>query len=337
MVRFVFVLLPVVCALSLQAAPGAPLQAASNRNATRADFDQLMKELSNWGRWGKDDQMGAVNLITPAKRKEAVSSVRDGFSVSMARNAETEPAIDNPRPINRVMTPRRGGNPGSPPPDISGASDTTTVSYHGLVHTHMDAFCHRAYKGLMYNGMPMTEVTEAGVQQGIYLCLEGRHLHPRRADRYPSTEGRRVPRAGHADLSRRSGCMGQAGASQDRAGRCCVDSNRTLGASRFERPLQHQSARRALHHLREMAERARRGDSRQRWRPDVRPSGIEGITEPIHALSLIAMGVPIFDNLDLEAVGREAAKRKRWDFLVTASPAAVPGATGSVMNPIATF
>jgi hypothetical protein len=40
---------------------------------------------------------------------------------------------------------------------------------------------------------------------------------------------------------------------------------------------------------------------------------------------------------DLELVGREAEKRKRWDFLVTASPAAVPGATGSVLNPIATF
>ena len=76
MVRFVFVLLPAVCALSLQAASPAPLQTASNHNATRADFDQLMKELSNWGRWGKDDQMGAVNLITPAKRKEAVRSVQ---------------------------------------------------------------------------------------------------------------------------------------------------------------------------------------------------------------------------------------------------------------------
>jgi kynurenine formamidase len=70
---------------------------------------------------------------------------------------------------------------------------------------------------------------------------------------------------------------------------------------------------------------------------DVHPSGIEGIPEPIHALVLIAMGMPIFDNLDLEAVSKEAAKRNRWDFLVTASPAAVPGATGSVLNPIATF
>jgi len=70
---------------------------------------------------------------------------------------------------------------------------------------------------------------------------------------------------------------------------------------------------------------------------DVHPSGIDGITEPIHALVLVAMGMPVFDNLDLEAVSREATKRNRWDFLVTASPAAVPGATGSVLNPIATF
>jgi len=56
MPRFVF-LLAALCALSLRAAPAAP-QTASNHGATRADFDQLMKELSNWGRWGKDDQMG---------------------------------------------------------------------------------------------------------------------------------------------------------------------------------------------------------------------------------------------------------------------------------------
>lgn len=67
------------------------------------------------------------------------------------------------------------------------------------------------------------------------------------------------------------------------------------------------------------------------------PSRVEGQSQPIHVLSIVAMGMPIFDNLDLELVGAEAAKRKRWEFLVTASPAAVPGATGSVLNPIATF
>ena len=63
-----------------------------------------MKELSNWNRWGADDQMGAVNLITPAKRKQAVRLVREGASFSMARNAETQAAIDNPQPIIRKTT-----------------------------------------------------------------------------------------------------------------------------------------------------------------------------------------------------------------------------------------
>ena len=74
------VLLATTAALSPRVAPAALAQAASNQNATRADFDRLMKELSNWGRWGKNDQMGAVNLITAAKRKSALASVKEGFS-----------------------------------------------------------------------------------------------------------------------------------------------------------------------------------------------------------------------------------------------------------------
>ena len=70
---------------------------------------------------------------------------------------------------------------------------------------------------------------------------------------------------------------------------------------------------------------------------DVMPSGVEGVQQPIHQLMLISMGTPIFDNCDLEAVGAEAARRNRWEFLLTASPLAIPGGTGSPLNPIATF
>jgi hypothetical protein len=62
-----------------------------------------------------------------------------------------------------------------------------------------------------------------------------------------------------------------------------------------------------------------------------------GISQPIHTLVMVAMGMPTFDKCDLELVGRETERRKRWEFLVTAAPAAAPGATGSVLNPIATF
>ena len=70
---------------------------------------------------------------------------------------------------------------------------------------------------------------------------------------------------------------------------------------------------------------------------DVMPSGVVGVTQPMHQLLLIAMGTPIFDNCDFEALADAAAKRNRWEFLITASPIPMPGGTGSPLNPIALF
>src|SRR5579862_1981428 len=136
----------------------APAQSQpQHQEATRADFDRFMTELSNWGRWGKDDQMGAVNLITPAKRKQAAALVKEGASFSLARNAETAPAPDNPQPIVRK------GSPATPPTgDLASTGDTFFISYHGYVHTHMDSLCHFFYKGKMYNGYSRDEVTQDG-------------------------------------------------------------------------------------------------------------------------------------------------------------------------------
>ena len=70
---------------------------------------------------------------------------------------------------------------------------------------------------------------------------------------------------------------------------------------------------------------------------DVMPSQVQGVAQPVHQLILVAMGTPIFDNCDLEAVSAEAARRNRWEFLLTASPLAVKGGTGSPLNPVAVF
>ena len=68
-----------------------------------SDIHRWMSEISNWGRWGDDDQLGAMNLITPEKRKQAAALVEDGVSVSLARDAEKVKAIDNPWPYEHTM------------------------------------------------------------------------------------------------------------------------------------------------------------------------------------------------------------------------------------------
>ncbi|MCZ2151715.1 MAG: hypothetical protein LC126_28565 [Bryobacterales bacterium] len=79
------------------------LAAQQSRAVTKATVDKWMKELSNWGRWGKEDQMGTVNLITPAKRRQAAGLVRDGVSVSLAHDTLMEKAADNGSPFSHVM------------------------------------------------------------------------------------------------------------------------------------------------------------------------------------------------------------------------------------------
>jgi kynurenine formamidase len=310
-------------------------QAGSNHNATREDFDRLMKELSNWGRWGKDDQKGAVNLITPAKRKQSFSEAKEGFSVSMARAAETVQAIDNPRPITREFSRGRGGNVALT--GIGGANDVTTVAYHGYAHSHMDAFCHRTYNGQMYNGIPVSEITEKACNAGsIYNFKDGvitrgilmdiprlkgvDYLEPGTRI-YPEDLDAWVKQA-HLKIEPGDAILIRTGKWARRDAKGPWDASQLAGL--------YMTCAKWLHNH----DAAILGSDAAE---DVHPSGIEGITEPIHALVLIAMGMPIFDNLDLEAVSKEAAKRNRWSFLVTASPAAIPGATGSVLNPIATF
>src|SRR5262245_63919626 len=117
----------------LVAQKGAP-----KSEVTAAQYEQWKRDLSNWGRWGKDDQIGALNLITPAKRRQAAALVKDGVSVSLAADADTVKAVDNPTPYEVTMQ------------GIS--SDRIAVSYHGIAHTHLDSLAHINENGVFYNG-----------------------------------------------------------------------------------------------------------------------------------------------------------------------------------------
>src|SRR5215467_6222004 len=123
--------------------------------ATEADFRRAMKELSNWGRWGNDDELGAANLITPAKRKQALLLAKEGLTVSLAHDVIQERAPDAPNILERVL-----GNVSS-----TGTTDQYryTGTYHGVSHSHLDAVdCHVMFEGKGYNGRKMEDITAAG-------------------------------------------------------------------------------------------------------------------------------------------------------------------------------
>src|SRR6202158_6016345 len=98
---------------------------ASTHVVTESQYERWKKDLSNWGRWGKDDEIGTLNLITPAKRKQAAALVKEGVSVSMAGDLDTEKAADNPNPFELKM--------------LGIGSDQISANYHGIAHTHLDS------------------------------------------------------------------------------------------------------------------------------------------------------------------------------------------------------
>ncbi len=307
---------------------------AQQRKAmTVADVERLVTELSNWGRWGKDDELGAINLITPAKRKSAAALVKEGVSVSLARMAEEDEAADNPKPFiqKMLLTGSEIGN--------QWAVDNYSVSYHGYAHTHMDSLCHLFYRGKLYNGFTQKHVTSEGASRlsihnlkngiftrgilmdiprlkGVKYLKPGTPIYPEDLDAWEKQAGIKVSSGDVVFI--RTGRW----AARKELGPWDVQK---LGIAGL-----HASCAKWLKQ-RDIAMLGSDAAS------DVIPSGIPGITHPVHLLTLHAMGVHIFDNCDLEDLGNVAAKMNRWEFLLTASPIPVKGGTGSPLNPIATY
>jgi hypothetical protein len=126
---------------------------SEQRHPTREEVNSFMRARRNWGRWGEDDQVGAINLVTAEKRLKSMALVRTGRMVSLSREMPKTPAPNNPTPAQHFMrmNPRPGTNAGS-------VTDYYGTSYHGQSTTHLDALCHVYVDGLLWNGRNPSEV-----------------------------------------------------------------------------------------------------------------------------------------------------------------------------------
>lgn len=300
-----------------------------SKKVTRADVERWSKELSNWGRWGNDDELGAVHLITPMKRIEAAALVKSGLSVSLAHNDSTEQSVDNNPPFGHKML-TTGADPSA-----EFAFDQYTVAFHTEFITHLDALSHVFDGDRLYNGFPRRSVTAAGAQKLDVLQLKDGIFTRGILFDIPRLKGRPYLEPGEAiypdDLDRWAKIAGIKLEPGDvvliRTGRW--ERRKRLGAFIPSAGLYVTCAR--WLHRHDVAVLGSDAAS------DVMPSGVDGVAMPVHLLAVASMGVPILDNLDLERLAEMAAAQHRWVFLFTVAPEPVPGGTGSPVNPTAIF
>jgi len=304
----------------------------NKKELKKADIDEMMTSLSNWGRWGKDDQRGALNLITPEKRKQAVALVKDGVTISMAHPVIKEEAESSPAFVHRMIVLPKEGQ------EVTSSGDEYSVRYHGYTQTHLDGLCHLMYKGKMYNGFSQTEVTAKGARKlGVENIKDGIVTRcvlmdmPRLFDsRYLDGKRAIYPEDLEAWEKKADVKLEKGDAVLIRTGRW---TRRALDG-----PWDILKGSAGLHAsclpwLKKRDVAIVGSDLAL----DVLPSRVEGFEMPVHWVCIVAMGTPILDNCDLEKVSEEANARKRWVFLLTVAPLAVEGGTGSPVNPLATF
>ena len=305
---------------------------ATTHAPTEQQVMDYMTTLSNWGRWGPDDELGTLNLITPQKRAQAGGLVKEGISITCSRLIIPEvgaPDVMNP-PLHHMV--------GIPPATgAGGASDFIGLAFHGYTITHLDSICHQTYDGKMYNGKPATLVTvrekaQAGaidkvqngvVTRGVLLDIArlkgkdwleaGEGVFPEDLEAAERAQGVRVEE-GDALCVR----LGWHKRRQD------------LGPPPGSgRPGLHAAT---LPWLRERGVSIIVADASQ----DVDPSGYSPeVGLPVHRVGIVAMGLWLIDAANFDELAPVCNRLNRWEFQFIVAPLRLHGGTGSPVNPIA--
>jgi kynurenine formamidase len=301
---------------------------------TVAEYEEYRTRLSNWGRWGADDQLGTLNHITPDTRTAAAGLVRDGRTVSCANPLATPAVVPDERRNRNPAEHRMTVNPGS-------SGDYIGVSYHGFVNTHIDALCHifTGPGGRLYNDADSALVTSEGARShsvdnwsGGIVTRGVLYDIPRMRGQAHVQDGEPVegwdledwakqmgitPQPGDAVLIR-SGCEPFWNAHPDFAmefppntpgvGVSCLEYLYDTNASLLGWDLQEAGGQ-----------------------------GQYGERIPIHAIAIPYMGMPLLDNTTFEALSEACAEAGRYEFMLVIAPLVVLGGTGSPVNPLAVF
>jgi kynurenine formamidase len=293
------------------------------------ELERALPALSNWGRWGPDDQIGTLNFMTPRTRLAAAALIRTGRVVPFAR--EMSSATPNLRDVTYRMKKYF-----DPLPEEAGCIDEIGMTYHGFAVTHVDALCHiftpEGREG-MYNGYSTDDVTPEGARRlGIErqgeVGIVGRGVLLDVAEvRGGPLEIGSVIRPDDLEAAERLHAV--------TVGEADVLFVRNGGGARntYQRGTGLHAS--CLPWLRERRVAVLSSDSDSDVHPPL--AGFARWTEPMHMVLIPYLGMPILDNTDLDRLATACAEEGRWAFFVSVAPWRFKGATSSPVNPLAIF
>jgi kynurenine formamidase len=320
---------------------------------TDDEIRALITGRRNWGRWGADDERGALNLITPETRLRALAAARTGETISLSRPLPTWTGAGNIQPAQHYMKMRNNGGNNARVDggeELAGgwATDYYGIAYHGVTTTHIDALCHVWDGDGIYNGREPEEAitydgaTFGGIEQwsdgiitrGVLLDVP-RHRGTHYVDEESPVMGWELEEivksqgltieSGDAVIVYCGRERWQAAHPELPYGRYPVTYLPGGATQNFTKPGLHASC---LGFLRDTDVSTLVWDML-----DATPYAYD-IPFSVHS-AIHAFGLAVLDNALLEPVAASCAAQGRTDFLFMVAPLVVTGGTGSPVNPLA--
>ena len=300
--------------------------------------------LSNWGRWGDDDQKGTLNLIDKNKTLESIKIPTRGKTVSCSRTivgGEVAPDIPNP-PVHFMLESGEGWESGKKITSrkTQGAIDYIGMIFHGYSVSHIDSPAHFFWEGKMFNGIPSHYVsTNLGATAGsVELVREGLITRGVLID---------VPMLRNIDwLERGTGVMPEDILEAEKQCGFTIEPGDVLlvrtgqyHRRKIEGPANPLEAGSTACHAASLPlfrekDIAMLGSDTGN---DIQPPPYPSLPQPIHQIGIVGMGLWILDNANLEELARTCREYNQWHFMFVLSPLMIKGGTGSPANPLALF
>ncbi|MEV6161234.1 cyclase family protein [Streptomyces sp. NPDC052052] len=302
-----------------------------------AEFHEMAKRVSNWGRWGPDDEIGTLNLITDAVVREAAAAVRTGRRVPLALPLQENGVQSGliPGRINPLHTMVQINQEIFGPGTVATSDDTAVLGLQAA--THWDALTHASHSGKIYNGRPAATITAhggaqfSGIDKAPHIVSRGVLLDVARAhgvDRLPG---------GHAVTPEDLEAAEELAGVRVRAGDIVLvrTGQMQLYLAGDTHGYSHPSPGLSIRtpewfHARDVAAVAN-----DTLTFEIFPPEIEDLWLGVHALDLVEMGMLQGQNWNLETLSTACAEEKRYSFLLSAMPEPFVGATGTPVAPVA--
>ncbi|MGM7775798.1 cyclase family protein [Arthrobacter sp. KNU-44] len=300
------------------------------------ELPAVFEAVSNWGRWGADDERGTVNLITQEVTARAAAEIREGAVVGFG-SIDLSGSLASAEPQTRHVMLKDGEDVGA---GYASATDFVGIDYHGVHTSHFDALCHVFYDGRMYNDRPAGLVRSTGAEantieafrdgiatRGVLLDIPSLRgtafveplspIVPEELDAALAAQG--------TDIREGDALFIYVGRSAHRAavaGEFVDGALQVAGLDASCLPWLHAKGIAVLG-----------SDGANDALP--RRGGAERV--PVHVGAIVYMGMPLLDNAALDALADACRERSRWNFFTAITPLAISGGTGSPVNPLAIF